>query len=248
MKALILALGFAASGALADSISIVPANPTPVDLVRLRYEHVGCVTTNADSLRVSQQSNRITAGVDLQFPPCASVLIVSLVEEFTLGRLPSGDYDAELVVNPPPSTLGPSLLLGPVHFTVLSMPATGSLLPHEDYSDLWWSPGESGWALLVKQSGDKLFAVWVVYDASGRPTWYSLQPGNWRRDSEGRLRYTGTVYRTTGPYWGTAFNSSAVTVAAVGTADFVPSGSSRAQFIYTIEGVSGSKSVERMRF
>src|SRR5260221_8686938 len=32
----------------------------------------------------------------------------------------------------------------------------------------------------------------------GRPTWYSLQPGAWRRDSTNTLRYSGTVYRTTG--------------------------------------------------
>jgi hypothetical protein len=169
-------------------------------------------------------------------------------EDFTLGRFPSGDYDAQLVVNPPPGTLGPSFLIGPVGFTVGPMPATGSLLPHDDYTDLWWSPSESGWALLVKQSGGSLFAVWAVYDSTGRATWYSLQPGSWRRDTTNALRYTGTVYRTTGPYWGSAFNPASVAIVAVGTADFVPAGATRALFSYTIEGVGGSKSLERMRF
>ncbi len=240
-------LAFASSGALADSIAVVPANPTPVDVVRLRYQHTGCI--NPDSLRITQESNRIVVSADrgsFIADECGS--IAGFFEDLTIGRFPSGEYDAQLVVNPPPGTLGPSFLVGPIHFTVASMPPTGSLLPHEDYSDLWWNPAESGWALLVKQSGAQLFAVWVTYDAAGRPTWYSLQPGAWRRDSTNTLRYSGTVYRTTGPYWGGAFDPKAVTITAAGTADFAPSFAGRVLFTYTIDGVSGSKTLQRMQF
>jgi hypothetical protein len=168
--------------------------------------------------------------------------------EYTVGRLPTGEYDIELIVNPPPGTLGPSQLIGPIHLTVGPLPPTGSLLPHEDYSDAWWNTAESGQSLVIKQSGDKLFAGWNVYDMSGRAVWYSLQPGSWSRDSSNNLRFVWTVYKTTGPYWGGTFDPAAVTGTAVGTASFTPQAVSRARFDYTIEGVSGSKQLQRFTF
>ena len=169
-------------------------------------------------------------------------------EDFTLGRLPSGEYDVELVVNPPPGTLGPSQLLGPIHFTVRELPPTGATSPRENYADMWWSPQESGWALLVNQSGEKLFLVWVVYDTQGRPTWYALPSGSWGRDANNALHFSGAVYRTSGPYWGGTYDPAAVAIAVVGTGDFLPQGVSRALFSYTIEGVTGSRMIERLQF
>ena len=231
--------------ATADQLSIVPANPTPLDLVRLQYTHVGC--TNPDSVQIAQQADRITVQADRTFAvDCGTTN--GFYEEFTLGRLPTGDYDAELVVNPPPPTLGPSFLLGPVHFTVASLPATGENHPHENYSDVWWNPQESGWALTVSQSGDKLFAVWFVYDSGGRPSWYFLSSGSWSRDSNNALHYSGPVYKSSGPYWAGAFDPARVTINAVGTADFLPQGTGRALFSYSVEGVSGAKQIERFRF
>jgi len=232
-------------GAAVAQLAIVPPDPAPIDTVRLRYAHVGC--TNSDSVRVSQQSNRITVQADRTFlPDCGTV--AGYFEDFTLGRLPSGEYDVELVVNPPPGTLGPSQLLGPIHFVVRAPPPTGASSPRENYADMWWNPRESGWALLVNQSGEKLFLVWVVYDAQGRPAWYALPSGSWSRDAAGALHFSGTVYRTSGPYWGGAYDPAAVTATAVGAADFLPQGTSRALFTYAIEGMSGSKAIERLAF
>lgn len=223
----------------------MPAAPTPLDTVRLHWTHVGC--TDPDSVQVSQQANAITASANRIFRvDCGTVL--GYFDEYTLGRFPSGDYDARLVVNPPPGTLGPSQLLGPIHFSVSALPPAAVAAPHDDYSDLWWSPQRSGEALLVKQSGTLLFAVWSVYDASGRATWYSLQPGSWQRDSNGALRFTGIVYRTSGPYWGGAYDPSQVVIAAVGSASFIPQAAGRAQFEVAIDGAAASIALERMRF
>ena len=87
-----------------------------------------------------------------------------------------------------------------------------------------------------------------MYDSAGRATWYTLQPGSWRRNAAGQLMYSGIVYRTTGPYWASAFNPSLVTVTNVGSADFIPITVSRVQFNYTIEGVSGTKMLDRFKF
>jgi hypothetical protein len=237
----------AALGAWAQSgLSLDPAAPSPLDTVRLRYTHTGC--TNPESVKVSQAANLITVQVDRGFgnPDCGSILGYS--EEFTLGRLPSGEYDAQLVVNPPPGTLGPTLLVGPVHFIVSALPSTGSARPHDNFADLWWNPAESGWGLNVLQSAEKLFLVWMTYDSDRRGTWFVVPSGAWTRDSQGALRFSGTVYRTQGPPWSLAFDPSSVALTAVGTADFAPRGTNRARFTYTIDGVSGAKDVERFRF
>ena len=100
----------------------------------------------------------------------------------------------------------------------------------------------------MQQSGDKLFAVWNVYDASGRSTWYSLQPGSWKRDAANTLRDVGIVYLTTGPDWRGSFDAGAISISAVGTASFIPQGVNRARFEYSISGVNGAKQLVRFAF
>ena len=233
-----------AAGASADELAVVPANPTPVDTVRVRWTHVGC--TSPDAVQVSQENNRITVSTQRVFQvDCGT--IIGFFEEFTLGRLPSGEYDAQIAVNPPPGTLGPTQLVGPVHFSVGRLPITGANAPRDDYTDLWWNPSRSGEGLLVKQSSGLLFAVWAVYDSTGRATWYSLQPGSWARDADNALAYSGPVYRTSGPWWG-MFNSTQISIGAVGRGSFTPLAAGRARFDITIDGATATTTLERMRF
>ncbi len=241
----VLLLGITFSGLAAAQLSLVPAAPTPLETVRLRWAHVGC--TNQESVRTTMQANQVTVSADRATRiDCGTVQ--GYFDEYTLGRLPAGEYDVQLIVNPPPPTLGPSQLIGPIHLTVGPSPPTDSLLPHDNYSDFWWDPAESGWALSVQQSGSRLVAIWNVYDAAGRPIWYTLQPGSWTKDSANTLRYVGTIYQTTGPDWRGPFDPAAVSVTAVGTGSFIPQAASRARFEYTIGGVSGAKQVVRFAF
>ena len=237
---------FTATGAFAQ-LSIDPPNPTALDTVRLRYAHAGC--TNADSLQVSQESNRITVSVDRGgvSPDCGTV--AGFFEDYTLGRLPAGEYDASLMVNPPPGTLGPTELLGPVHVSVTRAGATGSLHPHEDYSDMWWNPREPGWALSVSQRREKLFMAWVTYDDAGKPAWLVVPGGSWSRDpATNALRFTGKIYRTQGTPWDLPFDAGATHLTQAGLATFTPLDSGHGIFGYTVDGTSGSKMVERFRF
>jgi len=234
-----------ASSPIFAQLSVVPANPTAVDLVRLRWTHVGC--TNPDSVQVSLQASLITVSADRTFAvDCGTIQYY--FDEYTIGRLPRGEYDVQLIANPPPGTLGPSLLIGPIHLSVGSLPPTGTLLPHDDYSDVWLDPNEPGQALTVKQSGTQLVAGWNVYDTAGRPIWYTLQPGGWTRDSANNLMYHAVVYRTTGPYWAEPFNTGALTITPVGSANFIPRSVSRARFEYVIDGIAGSKELQRFVF
>jgi hypothetical protein len=238
-----LAASFAAVAA-ADDLAVTPPSPSPLDTIRLRWTHVGC--TNPNAIQVAQESNRISVTTDRTFVvDCGTVN--GFFEEFTLGRLPAGEYDAQLVVNPPPGTLGPTQLIGPVHISVARLPPTGTAAPRDDYTDLWWNPSRSGEGLLVKQSSGSLFAVWAVYDTAGRATWYSLQPGSWSRSSSNVLSYSGPIYRTTGPWWG-AFDPSQVSITTVGSGKFTPLPAGRAQLDVTIDGVAATTALERMRF
>ena len=40
-----------------------------------------------------------------------------------------------------------------------------------NYTDLWWNADESGWGVTLVHQNDKVFGVWYVYDASGKPLW-----------------------------------------------------------------------------
>src|SRR5205814_7198656 len=46
--------------------------------------------------------------------------------------------------------------------------ATGAA-PSIDYTDLWWNPNESGWALAITQQARVMFLAWYVYDRAGLP-------------------------------------------------------------------------------
>jgi hypothetical protein len=70
----------------------------------------------------------------------------------------------------------------------------------KNYQDLWWNPAQSGWGLAVAHQGDTLFAVLFTYDDQHRAIW--LVGSDLRLRSDGT--YSGELYRTTGPAFGTA--------------------------------------------
>lgn len=119
-----------------------------------------------------------------------------------------------------------------------------------NYSDMWWNPLESGWGLAILDHETQLFGIWYTYDASGRPKWFTIPGGTLSSD---RRHFTGDLYSTTGPsFTASTFNPASVAVAKVGTAsfDFSPPGvtSGMAVFNYTLNGISGSKQIQRQPF
>jgi hypothetical protein len=122
--------------------------------------------------------------------------------------------------------------------------AGAAFTPAFDYSDLWWNPAESGWGLSITQHPSTIFAAWYVYDALGRPSWLALPSGTWTSAT----RFTGDLYATTGPDPRGAFDANAVTRTRVGTGTFSFSAADRARLDYTVNGVSGSRPIERQLF
>jgi hypothetical protein len=245
-RALAAALVLTGAGAAHAQLSLDPPNPTSIDTLRLRYAHVGC--TNGQSVQVAEESTVITVQVERAAVTQDCGTTAGFFEDFTLGRLPAGEYDVSLVVNPVPGSLAPSQLVGPIHVSVARLVPAGSLHPHDDYSDMWWNPREPGWALSVRQLSEKLFMVWATYDDAGKPAWLVVPGGSWGRDAGNILRFSGKVYRTRGSPWQLPFDASMSAFTPVGTAEFAPLDASHGIFSYSVDGIPGSKMVERFRF
>ncbi len=114
-----------------------------------------------------------------------------------------------------------------------------------DYTDLWWNPAESGWGLnIIQHASRNIFAVWYTYGNDAKPMWFTIPGGTWT----GSATFTGDVYSTSGPAANTAFNPAQVRATKVGTATLAFSDAGNGSLSYTIDGVSGSKSITRQPY
>jgi hypothetical protein len=85
-----------------------------------------------------------------------------------------------------------------------------------DQSDVWWIPAESGWGIQIVQQETTIFATMFIYGSDGNPAWYVAT-----LSYNGSFVWTGTLYATTGPWFGSpVFNPSNVTATPVGTMTF----------------------------
>jgi hypothetical protein len=119
-----------------------------------------------------------------------------------------------------------------------------------DPTGLWFDPAESGWGLSLVQRDDTIFALLLVYDEERRPTWYVAS--NVTLDGPagmdpGAMQYTGVLYRTTGPWFGGAFDPQSLASTAVGTIrlQYVPGTQGRTMALaYAVNGVTTVREIE----
>ena len=117
--------------------------------------------------------------------------------------------------------------------------------PSIDYTDLWWNPGESGWGLnLVQHPSRVIFGVWYTYETDGTRTWYVMPSGSWSNANT----YSGPLYTTGGPPFTAPFDPGVVEVRQVGSATLTFSSANNGTFAYSVDGVSGTKSITRQPF
>jgi lysyl endopeptidase len=117
--------------------------------------------------------------------------------------------------------------------------------PAFDFTDMWWNPNENGWGLSLTQHPTRvIFGVWYTYEPDNTPVWYILPSGSWTSTTS----YTGPLYLTSGPPFSGPFDPSRVETRQVGTATLTFSGANNGTFAYTVDGVSGSKSITRLGF
>jgi len=115
-----------------------------------------------------------------------------------------------------------------------------------DYQDLWWSgPQENGWGMSITQHGARIFAAFYIYDSLGQPLWVVMPGGSW---NAGLTAFSGALYIPQGSWFGSYDTSRFVAGASVGNATLSFTDPSSATLAYTINGVSGTKSITRQLF
>ena len=87
--------------------------------------------------------------------------------------------------------------------------------------------------------------VWYAY-RDGAPVWYVMPSGSWITSDT----WSGTVYRTSYPgrFLGSGFDPRAVGSTPAGALTLRFSGTTSATMTYTVDGVSGSKTISRQSF
>ena len=135
-------------------------------------------------------------------------------------------------------------------FCALAFCAAGLLAPSPtqatqsstDASDLWWKPDESGWGMQVVQTGTVIVVTMFVYDETQNTAWYTATA-----DNPGGLVWSGDLYKTNGPWFGTgAFDPAKVSRARVGTLTFAAGPTvSSATVTYTVNGITVTKDIQR---
>lgn len=123
-------------------------------------------------------------------------------------------------------------------------PALAATTTGSDYSDLWWNAAESGWGAHVTQQGDILFAVLFVYDSEHRPRFFVASSMARIAAASGEA-FEGTLYSTSGPAFGAAFDPARVTARAVGTATLRFDAAGSGTLSYTVDGVPVTKAITR---
>jgi hypothetical protein len=230
-------------------LSIQPALPRFQETVHLTAPPgaIGAPYFTSSTL-VSMSGNTVTVSVQMRGAFFPEEVIAPL--DVVLGKFPQGSYD----VNVLKVTEGlPNSVAGTAHFDVAARNTQASA-PMYDYSDMWWNSAESGWGIsLTQHPSANLFAAWFVYGSDGKPIWYVIPNGTWLTTpsglfSDGVSQYSGAVYRTRGPYYGGSFDPSQVMVTPVGSGNLMFTDYSHAVFSYTVDGVTGSKTIERQPF
>ncbi len=114
-----------------------------------------------------------------------------------------------------------------------------------DYSDQWWTPGQSGWAVSVQQQAEVLFVSLLVYGSDGKPTWFTATAVLEQGSDPGHAVFTGDLYLTSGPYYAAQWNPATLAYRKVGTLTFVGAGPESATLTYTVDGAPVSKGLIR---
>lgn len=115
-----------------------------------------------------------------------------------------------------------------------------------NYQDLWWAgTAENGWGMSLTQHGSQIFGAFYIYDNQGRPLWAVLPGGSWNANF---TTFSGALYIPTGSWFGSYDAGRLQPNASVGNATITFTTASTATLNYTINGVSGQKSIERQLF
>jgi hypothetical protein len=130
----------------------------------------------------------------------------------------------------------------------LSIPAAA------DTTGFWFDPAQPGWGLNIAEQDGTAFAVLLVYDTNAAPSWYVASGlaaigSDFSPFTGGPLGLSGTLYRTSGSWFGGPFDPAAFHAQQVGTLKLVfTDGNVQPESMhvtYSIDGRTVEKDVRR---
>lgn len=115
-----------------------------------------------------------------------------------------------------------------------------------NYTSQWWAgQAENGWGLSINQQFRTMFAVVYVYDAAGKPTWFTLSG---EHAGDGSV-VSNKIYAFNGsPLLGVPYDASRLVSREVGTAELKFGGDNNGTLTYTLNGVLVVKQISRLMF
>jgi hypothetical protein len=125
--------------------------------------------------------------------------------------------------------------------------ASGTTQFAVDYTDLWWSEGESGWGVALTHDRGMIFAAWYAYDDQGNPVWYTVSSCP-LTGSTASGSCTGNLYRVTGGSPLTAPWAASISLTDIGLVNFQFSDKDHAEMVYGIDGKLSSRKITRFGF
>jgi len=113
-----------------------------------------------------------------------------------------------------------------------------------DYTDSWWAAGgaEDGWGVNFTQQKDFIFGTLFVYGQDGKATWLTAQMS---RDGIGEV-FKGGLYRASGTWYGSP-TWNGYQIVQVGSATFTASSAYDGELVYTVDGATITKRIERLK-
>ena len=114
-----------------------------------------------------------------------------------------------------------------------------------NFTDLWWNASESGWGLNIAQEADVMFVTFYIYGSNNQPTWYTALLNYQGLQPDGSVLFNGTIYQSSGPYFGGPFNPALVTTVPAGTAVFQASSVDHATLTYRVGSTVVVKDIDR---
>ena|SRR5687768_8853092 len=231
-----LALIAALAGPVAaQSLAVLPASPQYMEPVYVRISPGSGTNTLIFGAQASMSGNVITVDVQTSKDCC------EYYYDVMLGRFPAGTFKVVVAMPGQQAVTEDFTVTPPVRSA-----AYPGRVPAVNYTDLWWSPAESGWGLsLFHGPFNDLFGTWMVYATDGKPTWYLLGSGKWT-SANAQSTYEAQVFKTNGPHFAQPFDARKVGFEKVGTAKLQFRDAMTGTFRFDVEGVSGMKNITRM--
>lgn len=112
------------------------------------------------------------------------------------------------------------------------------------YKGLWYNASEPGWGMSVTQHDNINFVALYTYNQSAEPVWYVMS--SCPLVTAGSC--SGEIYQVTGGSMPISMWAPNLGVSAVGRGTLTFSDASHGKFDFTLNGVTGSKTIQRQQF